>query len=189
MARKKKKSSLSWAFVLSGIAAFAISMVVILFFGERFLPTGGTGTGGDPKKDTLIVSLYFTDKSGKGLVAEKRLIENNTQTVRLKTMLTALVAGPATKSLVNPIPRATRVISVEVKGNIAYVNLSRQFRDNHPGGSSAEMQAIYAIVDTVTLNSKIELVQILIEGKKTDTLAGHVMIGVPLGARRSIISG
>lgn len=181
--KKKKKSSLSLAFVLAGIAAFAVSMAVILFFGDKFLPTE------DLKEDKKIVSLYFTDKSGKGLIAEKRLIEKSTEEQELKTMLTVLAAGPATKDLVSPIPRATRVISIEIKGNTAYVDLSKEFKDNHSGGSSAEMQAIYSIVNTVTMNSTVELVQILIEGSKTDTLAGHIMIGIPLGTRKSIISG
>ncbi len=184
MAKRKKKSSLSWTFVLSGIGAFVISIVLIVFFGDKYFPDGG-----DIKKDTTtIVSLYFTDKGGKGLIAEKRIIDNGAPAIRLKTMLTSLAAGPVTKKLLNALPDGTRVISVEVKGDIAYVDLSREFKDNHTGGSSAEMQAIYAIVNTVTLNSKTELVQILIDGKKADTLKGHVMIGVPLGARRSIIS-
>jgi len=43
---------------------------------------------------------------------------------------------------------------------------------------------VYAIVNTVTANlSSVERVQILIDGKQADTLAGHVRSAAPFDAR------
>ncbi len=86
------------------------------------------------------------------------------------------------------IPRGTRLLGVSVKGGTAYLDFSRQLRDGHPGGTSAEMQTIYAIVNTIALNfAQIGSVKILIEGKSEKTLAGHIDISAPLRPYRGII--
>jgi spore germination protein GerM len=88
----------------------------------------------------------------------------------------ALIEGPES-ALTPTIPEGTRLLSVKIKGTTAYVNFSGALADNHPGGSSGELQTIYSIVNTVALNfPEIEAVQILVDGGKRDTLAGHIRI-------------
>jgi hypothetical protein len=49
---------------------------------------------------------------------------------------------------------------------------------------------IYSIVNTVALNfPEIEAVQILVDGGKRDTLAGHIRIDFPLVPNKNIIKG
>ena len=51
----------------------------------------------------------------------------------------------------------------------------------HPGGSFTELLTVYAIVNAVTANlPTVQRVQILIDGKEADTLAGHVDLRRPL---------
>ena len=58
----------------------------------------------------------------------------------------------------------------------------------HPGGSLDELLTVYAIVDALTVNlPSITGVQILIDGKEVDTLAGHVDLRRPLPANRALI--
>ena len=57
-----------------------------------------------------------------------------------------------------------------------------------PGGSTGEILTIYSIVDTLTLNfPEIKDVQILVEGRKKDTIAGHIDITTPLAPDKQII--
>ena len=45
----------------------------------------------------------------------------------------------------------------------------------HPGGALDELFTVYTIVNVLTVNlPAIQRVQILIDGKEVDTLAGHV---------------
>jgi hypothetical protein len=63
----------------------------------------------------------------------------------------------------------------------AFVDLSREASANHPGGSLEETLTVYTIVNALTVNlPAIAHVQILIDGKEVDTLAGHVDLRHPL---------
>jgi hypothetical protein len=54
-------------------------------------------------------------------------------------------------------------------------------RTNHTGGALDELFTVYTIVDALTVNlPAITRVQILIEGREVDTLAGHVDLRNPL---------
>ena len=51
----------------------------------------------------------------------------------------------------------------------------------HPGGSLTELLTVYAIVNAVTANlPAIQRVQLLVDGKEVDTIAGHVDVRRPL---------
>jgi len=51
----------------------------------------------------------------------------------------------------------------------------------HPGGTVSELLTVYTIVNVVTANlPAITSVQVLVDGKEVDTLAGHVDLRRPL---------
>ena len=63
----------------------------------------------------------------------------------------------------------------------AFVDLSAEARTSHTGGSLDELFTVYAIVNALTVNlPAISRVQILVDGKEVDTLAGHVDLRHPL---------
>ena len=73
-----------------------------------------------------------------------------------------------------------RALFVTDKGE-AYVDLSREVASAHGGGSLDELLTVYTIVDALTTNlPAISAVQILVDGKEVDTLAGHVDLRRPL---------
>jgi spore germination protein GerM len=91
-----------------------------------------------------------------------------------------LAAPPATYA--SPIPAGTKLktLFLTPKGE-AYVDLSPEIRTNHPGGTTNEILTVYALVNTLTLNlPAITGVQILVDGKEVDTLAGHLDLRRPL---------
>jgi hypothetical protein len=61
------------------------------------------------------------------------------------------------------------------------VDLSADARLRHTGGALDELFTIYTIVNALTVNlPAITRVQILVDGKEVDTLAGHVDLRHPL---------
>ena len=63
----------------------------------------------------------------------------------------------------------------------AFVNLSGDITARHPGGSLLELFTVYTLVNALTVNlPAIQRVQILVDGKEVDTLAGHVDLRHPL---------
>ena len=70
---------------------------------------------------------------------------------------------------------------------MATVDFSKELKTKHWGGSTGESMTIMSIVNSLTELPGIEKVQILIEGQKEDTLAGHWDLSSPISRDESII--
>ncbi|MBI2844322.1 MAG: GerMN domain-containing protein [Armatimonadetes bacterium] len=77
------------------------------------------------------------------------------------------------------IPLGTKLRDIRVKDGIAYANFSREIQENFPGGSMTEALLVNSIVHTLRQFKDVEKVQILIEGKRVETLGGHLEILQP----------
>jgi spore germination protein GerM len=90
---------------------------------------------------------------------------------------------------ISVIPEGTRLRAFYVtdRGD-AFVDLSPEITARHPGGSTAELLTVYALVNSVTANlPTVRRVQILVDGQEADTLAGHIDLRSPLERDASII--
>ncbi len=91
--------------------------------------------------------------------------------------------------IVSAIPSGTtlRALFVTDRGE-AYVDLSRDVTSAHPAGTTAELLTTYTIVSALTVNlPAVTAVQLLVDGKEVDTLAGHVDQRRPLAKNLSWI--
>ena len=135
-----------------------------------------------PGVPRITATLYYGSADGGALVPvrlEVALAEGIVPQGR--EILTAQLQG-APSPYLSVIPQGTllRAFYVTERGD-AFVDLSSEASSRHPGGSSTELLTVYAIVNAVTANlPTIQRVQILIEGRETDTLAGHVDLRRPL---------
>ncbi len=192
--RKRKKRSFSWQallYILLGVLLF----FGIVYGGELLLralrpspsPTPRpTGVVTLPQEETMDVIVYFANPDFTALVGEKRRIVKDERW--MERILEELLEGPESKDLFNAIPSGTRLNAVFVEGNTAYVDLSSEMAKNQAGGTSQEFLSVYAIVDTLTAFPGIEQVKILIDGKETPTLCGHIDISEPLRRDERIIA-
>lgn len=140
------------------------------------------GKGPGPKAGEKEVSIYVSDDEGTALKAEKVKIPTGDLEKEAKSAIEKLLQ----KSDV--IPENTKLLKLSIKDGLAAIDLSRRLIEGHTGGSSAEIQTAYAIVNTLTLNfPEIKEVQILIEGKKEKTIAGHIDISQPLGQDKKVV--
>ena len=98
----------------------------------------------------------------------------------------ALHAPPA--PLLGAVPAGTVVRGFFIaEGGDAFVDLSGAGLTGQGGGSTAEALAVYAIVNSVTANlPSVKRVQILVDGKEVDTLAGHLDLRHPLQANLAL---
>lgn len=129
--------------------------------------------------NTTEVTLYYIESTPTEflLVPVKARLDKR-ENLPLKA-LEALIAGPQDPKLMGPLPKETRVLSLEVKGGTAYANFSREI-GNFNGGSSLEALAMASIVNTLTEFPQIQRVQFMVEGTNLDTLGGHILIEGPL---------
>ena len=74
-----------------------------------------------------------------------------------------------------------RALFVTERGDGVRRSEPRGRRRAHPGGSLDELLTVYTIVDALTANlPAVTAVQLLVDGKEVDTLAGHVDLSRPL---------
>lgn len=114
-----------------------------------------------------IVSLYFYNENTKSLTPEGRLIDVKelVENPYLKLM-EMLIAGPQNQNLTKTIPDGTKVNKAELKGDVLYLDLSKEFVENHVGGEEKESSTIYSIVNTMTNLTEVNSVKILIDGEE-----------------------
>jgi spore germination protein GerM len=130
----------------------------------------------------IKAQLFYVSDDGMRLVGVEQDVPYAEQPVdQAREILNAQVA-PVAAPLVSAVPAGTvlRALFLTENGQ-AYVDLSRDVVTAHPGGSLNEMLTIYTIVHTLTFNlPAVTSVQLLVDGKEVDTLAGHVDLRRPL---------
>lgn len=80
----------------------------------------------------------------------------------------------------SPLPKGTRVVSIEFAGPLVTLDLSPEFRDNFSGGETMEALALNAITGTLGQFAGVKRVQILVGGKRIDSLGGAQSLKEPL---------
>jgi len=123
------------------------------------------------------VLLAFASRGAWRMIEERReIVVMADQASRARRVIEELAAGPVRDDADGTIPPGTKVNSVFFDGTGgAFVDFSREFTDNHPGGSSGELFTIRSIVRTLAINfPDVERVSILVEGREIETIAGHI---------------
>ena len=121
-------------------------------------------------------SLYFGGESSDYLIKEFRPVSSVRNPEKMSAVLIKeLINGPDAKG-VRTIPEQTRLLAVDFsKDGLLVVDFSKEFTEQHPGGSSSEIMTVYSIVNTLTTNIKdVKMVKIIQQGRTFDTIAGHI---------------
>lgn len=139
----------------------------------------GTKNGAAKQAEKIGIKVYYPDDNGMKLVAETRTVET-TQDGKYKVAMESLLLGTKAKGVVTIIPKKAKLKSVAVKDGIATVDFSEDLVKNFAGGSTGEEMLVGSIVNTLTEFPEVKSVQILLEGKKVDSLAGHLDTSKPL---------
>jgi hypothetical protein len=182
-----------------GIAAVAIVGAWLLFYWlPRWrsqpapAPSSGTPASSVPGRK-ITATLYYIAEDGMSLVGVQREVPFGEPVAEQARWIVETQLGPAPQPFAASVPAGTTLRGVYVTERDcgaaapsgcqrdAFVDLSAEARTGHTGGALDELFTIYAIVDAITVNLPvISRVQILVEGKEVDTLAGHVDLRHPL---------
>jgi spore germination protein GerM len=148
----------------------------------------------NPKNETKIerrinAKLFFSDPQTNLLIAEDRYVAyKESLHDQAAEVLKELIAGP-TKELDSTIPKGTQLRDMFItKDGIAYVDFSAELAANHIGGSDAEIETVYSIVNTLTLNfPQVKKVQILVDDRAVESLKGHLDLSHPLSQDLTVV--
>jgi hypothetical protein len=130
----------------------------------------------------IHANLFYVSEDGMGLVAVEREVPYGEDTATQARHLVVEQLKPAPQPLAQALPPGTalRALFLTPQGD-AFVDLSLDASKRHRGGSLDELFSVYTIVNLLTVNlPAIARVQILVEGREVDTLAGHIDLRSPL---------
>ena len=184
------------------LAGFFGEVLLILLLAGCMMNTGDTMTNSEkgissPARnldekmpnngaDAIVpVKIYFGARDAEHLVAEVHMIKQDA--LLMLVAMEILIDGPQNHDLLAVVPSEAKVKSVVARERIVYVDFSDEIVTHGFGGSSREILAVGAIVNTLTEFPEVERVQILVEGKKVNTLFGHMDISEPLSRSPGII--
>ena len=173
--------------IYAGLGAVLLTgLIMLLFVGPRWLATpapaheAGASTATEARK--IHARLFYVDTDGEHLTAVEQEVPYGEGTIeQAKRIVEAQLATPSAPYL-SAIPAGTtlKALYLTSKGE-AYVDLSPELQKNHPGGTTSEALTVYSLVNVLTANlPAITGVQLLIDGKEIDTLAGHLDLRRPI---------
>ena len=180
------------AAVVATIAAI-LFFTVVVFLAKRGLPASAGSTTATaattapppvpaaPGRKIKARLFYVADDGTRLTSVERDVAYGDGVDAQAREIIAAQIAQAA-DPLVSAIPRGTTLRAVFItKSGDAYVDLSREARTAHPGGTVNELLTVYTIVNALTANlPAVTGVQLLVDGKVVDTLSGHVDLRRPL---------
>jgi spore germination protein GerM len=142
-----------------------------------------------PAGRKITARLYYVSMDGTKLSAVDREVAYADGAAAQAQEIVSAQLAPAPPPLVSAIPAGTtlRALYLTAKGE-AYVDLSKDASAAHTGGTQDELLTIYTIVNALTANlPAVTSVQLLVDGKEVDTLAGHVDLRRPLEKNLALV--
>ena len=139
-----------------------------------------------PSQETITFTLYFADQEAMYLQGEERTVTKGGSIAEL--MINELIKGPESPGLLATIPKETKLLSLEIKNGVAYVNFSKEIKTNHWGGSAGETMTVFSVVNTLGQLPEIKKIQFLIEGEKQEAIWGHYYTLEPFEPDPNLIS-
>jgi len=136
------------------------------------------------------VTLFFAAQDFDGLVREGREIGPCDEPgVCFEEILEELINGPLGE-LSPVLPLTGMFNSVKLDGHTARVDFAQELLDGLPAGSSSELYAVYAIVNSICYNyPQVQQVAFTVDGKPLQTLKGHLDMSGPISPDFSLEKG
>ena len=174
--------------VALGLLAWGVTSVLERLTDRSADPTVIANKPAPSETPHIAATMFYATPEGDALMPIRREVPLAEGIVAQgRQILLAQLEAPSAP-YISAIPAGTmlRAFYVTDRGD-AFVDLSG-ISSTPPGGSLTEMLTVQALVNAVTANlPAVQRVQILVDGKEVDTIAGHVDIRRPLVPDPSLI--
>lgn len=105
--------------------------------------------------------LYFV-RDDRLATALRRVVDDHDPAEVVRLLLAGPTRQEVARKLTSDVPEGTRLISLDVSGDVATVDLSEEFGT---AGGSEQVLAVAQIVYTLTASDRIDAVRFAIDGK------------------------
>lgn len=175
------------------VAAVGVVLIVVgpQWYAARRPPARPVAPASEPVATRKIrATLFYVSEDGERLVPIEREVPFGEGVVEQAKRIVEAEISAAPAPLVSALPAGTRVRALYVsdRGD-AFIDFSREFVAAHPGGSLNELLTVYSVVDALTANlPAVHGVQLLVDGREVETLAGHVDLRRPITKSTLVVS-
>ncbi len=182
------------ALILFVLLVAAIGVTLIVMVPQWYAAGQKSPAASVPKEPVatrkIRATLFYVSEDGQSLVPVEREVPYGDGLLEQARRIVEAEIGPAPAPLVSALPPGTklRALYVTDRGD-AFVDFSRDLVTGHPGGSLNEMLTVYSVVDALVANlPAVHAVQLLVDGREVDSLAGHLDLRRPLAKSTVVVS-
>ena len=160
----------SWCITLTMCQLDEVSAVRITAEGETLMddeiltPQQVMLDGGEGDTSTLYTTLYFPLSDGSGIGSERRELQISENRSESESILDALCAGPESKELSAFLPSSDEGITLWIKENICYVNLTEEWKSYLEEDRELLQEYLQCVVESLAALDEVESVQFLMDG-------------------------
>lgn len=134
----------------------------------------------------MTIKLYFPKKDGSFLQKEKRKVQIQNALSLEKTVVSEIIKGPESKELSASVAPGTKLLGIETKDNVCFVNFSGEFISKANSGSLETTLSLYSIVNSLCELDGVDSVQILVNGEAGMEF-GNFVLDIPYEANKGIV--
>lgn len=149
---------------------------------EQFVDNAGNEINTYEKVE---LHLYFAAMNGKHLVKVLKPVEYNSNISLERVIVEEIINGPEEEILHSTVNPNTKIISIAVKDNICYVNLSKEFLTTQ--NNVLPEVTVYSIVNSLIELQNINKVQISVEGNNNVIFRDTIDLAVLLERNLDIL--
>jgi len=124
--------------------------------------------------------FYYTEGSEYMMPLSYEMESKPVREELIKAYIELILRGE--EKYISPVPEGVhlRTAFFEPRKGMLIVDFSEELVNNFPGGSQAELEFIYYVVDNLCFNfEEVKMVKILVAGNEYQTLSGHIDIANP----------
>lgn len=136
--------------------------------------------------EKTTITLYFPQKDGDKLIRETRRIKLQSALSLEKAVIGELIKGPENDGAARALPVDVKLIGIETKNNVCFVNFSNEFVSKTASGSLTTTLALYSVVNSLCQLENVESVQILVNGENGVEF-GNFVLDIPYEKNDSIV--
>lgn len=179
--RSLTKAVVAGALLIAGGVLVVMAVLPRILSRETAQPAGAPVATPSSARRIQATLFYISDDGAELIQVPREVPFGDTPALQARHIVQAQLEAPA-KGFVSAIPAGVKVRSLFLGAHgEAYVDLSPEIMKGHHGGSLDEALAVFAIVNAVTSNlPDVRSVQILVDGKEVDSLAGHIDLREPI---------
>lgn len=121
----------------------------------------------DEQLRKTIITVYYENKETGEIMPEARQVDVAVLAKNpYEYLINCLMENPKSEKLQNTIPTEAKINKIELKGDILFIDFSKEWIESIELGKEAEEKMINSIVKTMTELNEVNGIKVLVDGEE-----------------------